>query len=632
MPRCAICDSQSFEVVDGYHYCDLCGTQSQAVFESATGDEGATVLLGRAVSRSRRSLGGMPRKVVDKGVIWYTSEGFTFVIKAQVEQLIKLGADPKLQHVVRQLWFGYLKKIGIAFQESTSKAQQETIRELYRGTNRDVIQVTKDNPIPLKTRKRKRKPAKLDVIDSAFLNSQLTSDDFYPEDDPFNEPTAGSPDKSYISSDSDDDNQNDPQISMPDPSIISGSVSDLFMSGSMPKGKLAMILQMKQCYTIVFCCLGLRWINELILPSDVINWIEDGAVSYLDVSDILPASMKFSSSDHLTFCKQYLPSTTLIENYMKDLARALELPPFPIPDLQLLTGRFILDLQLPPVFHRLVNIIISKCDIFKTNKSSNMVTITFCISTAAMAIVILVVKSIYVLDDNQEHLLAKYSESVADNGNLSDSVWVWEEWINFIEARIFSNATASLPWSLDSLKYFKDWDRYIAYCREKVFGSWKPRVAYNRDRKIINAENIEALLSDSSRHSDDEHLDLDSRKYRSKLSTFPVSGGSNNQNAFKPVRHIPLSKLDVLLSSENEDGFWNYYVQYCSFDEIYKVRPFKNYKKDVVIDQNDAMTFHKSYNLLLNICSRIIKVTPLDLHRRVAYFERYLFSLSGRRW
>ena len=130
MPRCTNCDGQSFEVVDGFHYCDDCGTQSQAVFESGAGEDGATVLLGRALSRKRKSTGGMPKKVVDKGVIWCTSEGFTHIIKAQVDQLIKLGADPKLQIIVRQLWFGYLKKIGIAFQESTSEAQKETLREL----------------------------------------------------------------------------------------------------------------------------------------------------------------------------------------------------------------------------------------------------------------------------------------------------------------------------------------------------------------------------------------------------------------------------------------------------------------------------------------------------------------------
>ena len=52
----------------------------------------------------------------------------------------------------------------------------------------------------------------------------------------------------------------------------------------------------------------------------------------------------------------------------------------------------------------------------------------------------------------------------------------------------------------------------------------------------------------------------------------------------------------------------------------------------MVIDEEDAMVFHRSYNTLLNICSKMIQVTPLDLHRRVACLERTLFLLTGRRW
>lgn len=636
MPRCLACDSQSFEVVDGFHYCAQCGTQSQAVFESGAGEDGGTVLLGRAINRKRKSVGGMPKKVVDKGVVWYTSEGFTHIIKAQVDQLVKLGANPRLHIIVRQLWFGYLKKIGIAFLDSTSETQKETIRELYRRANRDVIQVTQDNPIPKKTRKRKRRPVKLNAMDSTFLNSQLTSDDFYPDDDPFNEAAPASPNQSYITDDSSDNEdgniQDEPQVSAVDPSIVSGSVSDLFMSKTSTKGQIAAALQMKQCYTIVFCCLGLRWLNEPILPSDIVNWVEEGAISYLDVDDILPSSMKFSSSDYLTFCKQYLPSTTIIESYMKDLARALELPSFPIPDLQLLTARFILDLQLPPCFHRLVNVIISKCDVIKSCQSSNKVNITFCLSTATMAIIVLTIKSMYTLDDNQEFLLTSYSENVADNSDLSSSIWVWEEWIHFLECRMLSCAESSLPWSLDSVKYLKDWDRYIAYCRDKVYDSWKPRIAYNQTRRVINTTNIEALLSDSSQQLDSDDPDLESPPYRSNISAFSISGGLHDQNPFKPARHIPLSKLNTLLSADSDDEVWKHYVQYSSFDNIYKIRHFKNYKKDAVINECDLIAFHKSYNTLLNICSKMIKVTPLDLHCRIAYFERYLFSLTGRRW
>ena len=565
MPRCTNCDGQSFEVADGFHYCDDCGTQSQAVFESGAGEDGATVLLGRALSRKRKSIGGMPKKVVDKGVIWCTSEGFTHVIKAQVDQLIKLGADPKLEMIVRQLWFGYLKKIGIAFQESTSETQEKILHELRRRTNRDVIEVTPDNPIPTKKRRRRRRRRnKLDAMDSAMLNSQLTSDDFYPEDDPYNEATADSPKQSYITSDSSDDDddstQDQPQVNDVDPSIVSGSISDLFISKCSTKGQIAKSLQMKQCYTIVFCCLGLRWLNEPILPSDIVNWVEEGAISYLDVDNILPSCMKFSSSDFKTFCKPDLPSTTVIEDHMKELVRALELPSFPIPDLQILTARFILDLQLPPCFHRLINVIISKCDIIKNCQKTNKVNIIFCLSTATMAIVVLTIKSIYTLDDNDEFLLTNYSENVMDNSDLSSSIWVWEEWISFLERRMLRCSENSLPWSLNSVKYCKDWKRYIAYCRDKVYGSWRPRVAFNQTRRVMKTEDIETLLSESSQQLESNHLDVQPSTDGSNVSAFSISGGLGDRNPFKPTRHIPLSKLNDLLSTDNDDQIWQHYL------------------------------------------------------------------------
>lgn len=103
--ECELCGCTSFVKEFGYFYCSECQTQSQEIREHVfQEDEG----VGFNVKTSKKV------RVKDEKEHKVTSwECYNIVTLNLTDQLITLGANPKLRRVIKCLWLKYLEKLEV---------------------------------------------------------------------------------------------------------------------------------------------------------------------------------------------------------------------------------------------------------------------------------------------------------------------------------------------------------------------------------------------------------------------------------------------------------------------------------------------------------------------------------------
>lgn len=132
MPVCVLCESETFDSIDGLYFCQSCGTQSQDIRDLDVDDGYAVADTHLQVSKKKKR---GPRKtfVSEKGKPWFMYEAYQQIIKVQVEYLIGIGVNPALKDVVFKLWYKYLQITGNAFTGSSGeKVPAKTFHFYYR--------------------------------------------------------------------------------------------------------------------------------------------------------------------------------------------------------------------------------------------------------------------------------------------------------------------------------------------------------------------------------------------------------------------------------------------------------------------------------------------------------------------
>lgn len=305
MPDCENCGGNKFTCTDGVFICEECHTQSQDLF-----DEQAPEFLADSVFSTK---GLKKRNEKDKsrdfGRAWYTVEGYQLVIKSHINALIRIGVDPAIDGVMKQIWFKYVHLTNMAVIDTAIKCEDVPDSCL---SYRDYFYkyCGKDDPA-VSSRK-----LKLRYIDGGSSSG----------DEWFSVDTGASADE-----------EEDPF-----------STSSHGPAGRSCHHKAwAALKVMSLNKVIAFCYLALRWMGELFTVGDLIHWAESGRIPYYDAGGCFPSDMKLYRGDD----RHFVCPRTLKYDEIRYLSRRLQpyigMPELPNVDVTSLVGRYLHQLNLP---------------------------------------------------------------------------------------------------------------------------------------------------------------------------------------------------------------------------------------------------------------------------------------------
>lgn len=440
MPTCDNCGERQFECVDGLFYCQLCQTQSQDLREEEVEDEVHNVRLALHSTRVK-----VKKEKQDHGRPWNTHEAFTIILKQQVKALMALGASPKLEDIVFRLWTLYLSKIGVAFDTSQCTTY-------VRPKGRDLRPSTLADPEvpPLRLRRTCLKRGLTRHVQQGdttptLSNMSTTEDDESCEgDNSFEAPQE--------------------QTAPAEPTQVCEDEED--------DGRFVMVQSQQPGYmsmqkTVCLCYLGLCHTNSVVLPTDLLRWIQSGRIPYgKSASDLLPGDMKFSTNDARTFCCQDLPSSDKMRSLTGSLAYFLGMKTFPKVSLELIASRFILELNLPGELHGLVRSLMKRHPI-ELQLPITIEQITCApYAVLAMAYLVVLLKLIFGLDDHTEKELSNYARELSGIVTLAQPLFVWHDWACHMERRTAQLGYQKLPCNTRDVKDIIHVDQCLKMCGE----------------------------------------------------------------------------------------------------------------------------------------------------------------------
>uniref|UniRef100_F6U5V8 TATA box-binding protein-associated factor RNA polymerase I subunit B n=1 Tax=Ciona intestinalis TaxID=7719 RepID=F6U5V8_CIOIN len=294
MPVCPVCDSKEYDICNGLYFCRICSTQSQDIVEEDL--ENATEsVVGRFIDRKqRRKSKRVPNFTIDPGKPWFTVEGLQALLKCQVQALISLGCSKRLDKVVQQIWFKYVHK-----KESSSSSEEDPI-------------TPKKGRLKIKTPKKEEKGVESAESDTSYHSSASTM-------------SAASFKKLA--------NKKFNQFSV---ALATDWGRERRKAGVLCKAKLLSILYV-----------ALQWCKELITPGDLLNWVKQGYLPYIDALLCLEPHMKISDYDGANLQRNIIPSYKQFVKVSRLLEEYVEMPPLPDVDISSLMARFVIQVNLP---------------------------------------------------------------------------------------------------------------------------------------------------------------------------------------------------------------------------------------------------------------------------------------------
>ncbi|XP_070589070.1 TATA box-binding protein-associated factor RNA polymerase I subunit B isoform X2 [Erythrolamprus reginae] len=366
---CGYCSAVSWSITEeGRFYCTSCHTVIEKTREVQTGD---VITNARAQSISR----GLRKKKnkFDKGWEWFICEGFQYILRKQAEALQSLGVSSQMKdEVLYNFWMRYLHK---SKQDYSDKPLSDVTHDISSHTDTET-EVESTSPINLTC-----STSDIDVI------SQFSA-------------AAASSSVSKASA----------------KSGWSGSVDGGSYLQKSKKGDLSLSMPM----TLAFCALALLWLRESITLSDLLRLVMDGHIPYLNAFKEFPEEVKMYGSDFKIFHVQSWPKYDDVYKKMHALAGFMDLPCFP--DItgdsflhpNILCMKYMMEINLPDDMNKWTCRVIKKIGVdetdFLTLHPGNKSTWKVKYDILAVAIIIVVLKILFLLDDKYEWLLADYVE------------------------------------------------------------------------------------------------------------------------------------------------------------------------------------------------------------------------------
>lgn len=390
--RCSQCAAVSWGLTDeGKYYCTSCHNvtdRSEEVVSTA-------VIPNTKINSISRGL--RQRSKHEKGWDWYVCEGFQCILYHQAEALETLGVSPELKNeVLHSFWKRYLQKSKQAYCKN-----------------------------PVRTSGRKAK-----VLEDNLQSSDWGSD-FELLSDTTCPPESGA------------EFQSDSQTPKPFPatkrssksaSVCSGSVDGVEYSERKEKG----LLKMTVPRTLALCYLSLLWQRETITLSDLLRFVEEDRIPYINAFKVFPEEMKVYGRDKGIFAVESWPDYEDIYKNMIEVAVFLDLPRFPdiTEDCYLhpntLCMKYLLEVNLPEEMYTLTCQVVKLTGIgevdFLTFDPIAKMTRTVKHDVQAVAVIVLVLKLLFLLDDKLEWSYSDLAEAYNEGHKEETPQFDFRKW------------------------------------------------------------------------------------------------------------------------------------------------------------------------------------------------------------
>ncbi|XP_062981222.1 TATA box-binding protein-associated factor RNA polymerase I subunit B isoform X2 [Elgaria multicarinata webbii] len=556
---CVACSVVDWGITEeGKYYCRSCHTVIERTREVLTGDVTSNA---RAQSISR----GLKKKnKFDKGLEWYVCEGFQYILWKQAEALQSLGVSKQMKdEVLSNFWRRYLQKSKQAYCE------------------KPLSDVTHDT-LPMQTTDTEEE---LDITKILSLASSATDTDMASES------SFGGVSSSKTSG----------------RSVWSGSVDGRLYLTKWKKGDIRMSMPM----TLAFCYLALLWLRESMTLSDLLRLVMDGHIPYLNAYKDFPEEMKMYGTDFKIFHEQSWPSYEDVHKKMHALAEYIELPSFPeITDTSflhpnILCIKYLMEVNLPDEMHSWTCKVVKKTGIGKTdfltlhpeNKSAQKVKYDI----LAMAVVIVVLKILFLLDDQYEWLLANYAEERNKNNKEGCPVFDIEKWYIVVKNAL----------DLEQKKFNEERIRYLWRCEKPLlYAAMKKSVVLKKRQMVVDLQRQFRALSGSIEPTE-----------KPTPSLFQLNWTEENpaQNCFHGHSLAGVLQQKGGIFTTLNSGYWLCTTKLCKERVCGHVAHYR---------ESD---FPHTYQFVLNFFSFLLRVKPSLIHEEVCALEHRLFHSQLRK-
>ncbi|NP_001079454.1 TATA box-binding protein-associated factor RNA polymerase I subunit B [Xenopus laevis] len=431
---CPQCSEINWAISDeGRYYCMSCHTIIEKTREVE--DSEVFVNLGKIQYISR---GLRKKRKQEKGWEWYVCEGFQFILIKQAESLQALGVAPQIKdEIICTFWRRYLQKTNQAYVK----------RPVYRNT--------------------------LNLRESDSSATELDS-----ETDEFSDGiTTDASDRLSVAT---EDIASGSESAV---SIQSGSVDGVSHTKMSKNWKPWNYVKMSMPMTLAFCYLALLWLRASITLSDLLRFVFEKRIPYFNAHQYLPEEIKLYGQDVRIFRMQSFPVYNDILNKAYELGHYLDLPRFPeiIKNCYLhpnvLCMKYLMEANLPDELHHWT------CQVAEKTGTDDLHLLTFdpaCkkarhirYDVQAVALIIVVLKLLFALDDNTEWQLSTFAERM-NQRDKEKPIFEFQSWYQTVRS-CYEKAQQALEeeygrftWKSDCLLYYSHTSKAVLQKRKQM--------------------------------------------------------------------------------------------------------------------------------------------------------------------
>ncbi|XP_035178305.1 TATA box-binding protein-associated factor RNA polymerase I subunit B [Oxyura jamaicensis] len=554
--RCAQCSEVNWGLTDGGRfYCRTCHNVTERTRDVVNTEVICNARI-QTISKGSRSRGKS-----EEGWEWYVCEGFQLILKKQAEALEALGVCPQMKdEILCNFWRRYLQKSQQAYCDRPAGEAVKALSVCDSSTDVD------SEP---------ERPSFLHLLSLSESDGDLQTDcSFASSSGKVSECT----------------------------SVCSGSVDGRLYLMKNQKEKLRMSMPM----TLSFCYMALLWLREPMTLSDLLRFVVEGHIPYLNVYQDFPEKMKLYGLDLKIFCVESWPVYEEVYSKMIELAAFLDLPRFPDitegcflhPDM--LCMKYLMEVNLPDELHNWTCRVVKKIGFgevdFLTLTPGNKSTRTVKYDVLAAAIIVVVLKLLFLLDDHYEWLLSGFAAERNKNNKEGGPYFEFKTWYKVIKCSL----------DVEQKKLDEERAKYLWRCEKPLFYSVKKKSKVLRRRQmVVNLQNQFGKLSGSVRPAE-----------RPNPSSFQLSWSEENTDGTCFHGHSLkgiLQEKNGLLTAINPD-YWLCTIRLCREKLCGHLAHYKE------------VDFPQSYHFVLRLFSFLLRIQPSYIHEEVCVIEHKLFN------
>ncbi|XP_061067032.1 TATA box-binding protein-associated factor RNA polymerase I subunit B isoform X3 [Eubalaena glacialis] len=384
-------------------------------------------------------------------------------------------------------------------------------------------------------------------------------------------------------------------------SVCSGSLDGVEYSLRKEKG----IVKMTVPRTLAFCYLSLLWQRETITLADLLRFVEEEHIPYINAFQHFPEEMKLYGRDKGIFAIESWPNYEDIYKKIIEVATFLDLPRFP--DItedcylhpNILCMKYLMEVNLPDEMHDLT------CHVVKVTGIGEVDFLTFDpiakkaktvkYDVQAVAVIVVVLKLLFLLDDNLEWSLSNIAEKYNEK-NEEDKPWFdFRKWYQVMKKAIdekkqkWEEARAKYLWKSEKPLYHSAIDRSVVYKRREM---------------VVSLQKQFSTLVDSIPTVEKKSPSSFQFSWTEEGSDKTCFHGHSLQGVLKQKGQSLMTKNSL---------YWLSTQKFC-----------KSYCKHVTTYEES--NFSLSYQFILNLFSFLLRIKTSLLHEEVSLIEKRLFK------